>query len=110
MEVVSIGLICLGGMIIFNNVSMTYNLLNPKPKIYKVQKYVKNIKLSVEEEFDSQYNQLYEQNNQYILVEEQEQNVVKQQANKAIKVSKEQIETISKKVSTFGKEKGKIKS
>jgi hypothetical protein len=46
-------------MVIFNNINNTYNLLNPKPKIYKVKKYVKSNKLSIEEEFDYQYNQLY---------------------------------------------------
>lgn len=48
MEFVFIDLVCVSGMNIFNNVNNEYNLLNLKLKIYKVQKCVKNKKLSVE--------------------------------------------------------------
>jgi hypothetical protein len=77
MDPISIGLCCITGLVIYNNISLTYNMLNPKPKIYKVEDYVlgndEDNKLN--EEFDLMYNQLYKKkSNKYILKEENQNN------------------------------------
>ena len=92
MEVISIGFICIGGIIIYNNISLTYNLLNPKPKIFKVQEHMKNYKSNIEKEFDSQFNQLYKQDSQYILIEETtENNFIGQKFGKIVKKVNQEI-------------------
>jgi hypothetical protein len=73
MDPISIGLCCITGVVIYNNINLTYNMLNHKPKIYKVEDYIldNNMDNELNEEFDSMYNQLYKKkSNKYILVEE----------------------------------------
>lgn len=84
MEAIGIGFICIGGLIVFNNVNNAYNYLNPNqnPKTYKVQKY------TTIDEFDSQYNQLYNVPDvHYILVEEKndKKNFIQQKIGKIMK-------------------------
>lgn len=97
MEVVSIGLICMGGLIIFNNLTLTYNFLHPKPKVYKVREYTKQTDLNIQDEFDSKYNQLYKNIPEFILVEELETNVIKKSINQVVTNGKKHLESMSKK-------------
>lgn len=64
MDPISIDLCCITGVVIYNNINLTYNMLNPKPKIYKVEDYIldNNMDNELNEEFDSMYNQLYKKN------------------------------------------------
>lgn len=97
MEIISVGVICVGGIIVFNNMNVAYNLLNPKPKVFKVQEHLKHYDSVLDKEFDSQFNQLYTPDCQYILIEEEQNpNFI---GNKVGKIIKKTSQRVSKQVS-----------